>query len=98
MAGYVIVHISVSDPAGFKAYQAAVSPNIKAFGGHYLVRGGEVETVEGVHDDRRVVVLEFPSVEAAKGWWNSPEYREVAKLRKGNATMDAVVVEGYDGG
>ena len=98
MAGYVIVNISVIDPEKFKAYQAAVSPNIKAFGGRYLVRGGEVETVEGTHDDRRVVVLEFPSVEAAKGWWKSPEYREIAKLREGNATMDAMVVEGYDGG
>ena len=98
MAGYVIVNISVSDPEGFKAYQTAVSPNIKAFGGDYLVRGGEVEAIEGDHDGRRLVVLKFPSVEAAKSWWNSPEYREIVKLREGNATMDAVVVEGHDGG
>ena len=66
MAGYVIVSISVSDPEGFKAYQAAVSPNIKAFGGKYLVRGGAVEAIEGATDGRRLVVLEFPSVEGGK--------------------------------
>jgi uncharacterized protein (DUF1330 family) len=92
MAGYIIARIEVTNPEGFKAYQAAVSPCIEAAGGKYLVRGGEVYGPDP--DGRRLVVLEFPSAAAAKAFWNSSEYREVAKLRKGHATMDVVVVEG----
>jgi uncharacterized protein (DUF1330 family) len=92
MAGYIIVRIDVTNPEGFKAYQQVVSPCIEAAGGKYLVRGGNVLGPDP--DGRRLVVLEFPSAEAAKAFWASPEYREVAKLREGHATMEAVVVEG----
>jgi len=92
MAGYIIVRIDVTNPEGFKAYQEKVSACIEAGGGKYLVRGGEVYGPDP--DGRPLVVLEFPSAGEAKAFWASPEYQEVAKLREGHATMDAVVVEG----
>jgi uncharacterized protein (DUF1330 family) len=92
MAGYIIARIDVTNPEGMKAYQDAVPAIIEAHGGKYLVRGGEIYGPDP--DGRRLVVLEFPSKEAAKAFWNSPEYREAAKLREGHATMDSVVVDG----
>lgn len=92
MAGYIIARIDVTNPEGMKAYQAAVAPAVAAAGGKYLVRGGDVYGPDP--DGRRLVVLEFPSKQAAKDFWNSDTYREIAKLRKGHSTMDAMVVDG----
>jgi len=94
MSAYVIAQITVIDWEGFEAYREAVAPNIRAFGGDYIVRGGEVEVVEGAHDGRRIVILEFPSLERARAWWASPEYAEVKKLREGNATLDVIAIDG----
>jgi uncharacterized protein (DUF1330 family) len=92
MAGYIIARIDVTNPEGMKAYQEAVPAAIEAAGGKYLVRGGEVYGPDP--DGRRLVVLEFPSKDAAKAFWNSDTYQDIAKLRKGHATLDAFVVEG----
>jgi len=92
MAGYVIARIDVTNPEGMKAYQDAVAPAVAAAGGKYLVRGGKVLGPDP--DGRRLVILEFPSKDAAKAFWNSDTYQDIAKLRKDHATMDAVVVEG----
>jgi uncharacterized protein (DUF1330 family) len=94
MAAYVIVNVTVKDADAYQSYRDAVSSNIMAFGGSYVVRGGEVEVLEGRHDGSRLVVLMFPTIDQAKRWWNSPEYAEIKKLRKGNATLDAFVVDG----
>ena len=92
MAGYIIARIDVTNPEGMKAYQEAVPAAVEAAGGKYLVRGGEV--IGPDPDGRRLVVLEFPSAAAAKTFWNSDRYQDIAKLRKGHAAIDAVVVEG----
>lgn len=92
MAGYIIARIDMINPEGMKAYQEAVAPAVAAAGGKYLVRGGEVYGPDP--DGRRLVVLEFPSKQAAKDFWNSDTYQEIAKLRKGHSSLDAMVVEG----
>ncbi|MHA1538213.1 MAG: DUF1330 domain-containing protein, partial [Alphaproteobacteria bacterium] len=85
MAAYVFVNISVTDPDAFQAYRDAVSSNIMAFGGSYVVRGGVAEVLEGRHDGSERVLLMVPTLDQAKRWWNSPEYAEIKKLRKGSA-------------
>jgi uncharacterized protein (DUF1330 family) len=62
------------------------------------VRGGEVETLEGDYGNERVVVLEFPSMEDARKFWNSADYAEVKALRKDAAVLDAWLVPGYEAG
>ena len=94
MTAYCIFQVDVTDPEQYEKYKAAVSPSIKAAGGDYLVRGGAVEVLEGDPDARRMVILEFPTVAAAKAWWDSAEYAEIKKLRAGAGTMDGLVVEG----
>lgn len=80
MPGYVIAMLDVFDPAAYERYKAAAPPTIAAAGGRYLARGGET-VLEGSHDGRRVVILEFPSVEAAATWHKGSAYAEAKKIR-----------------
>jgi uncharacterized protein (DUF1330 family) len=94
--GYWIAHVDVTGPEGYKAYAAAIQAPFSQFAGRYLVRGGHSEVVEGKARPRTVVV-EFPSYEAARACYHSPEYQAVKKLRDGNAEVDLFVIEGDDG-
>lgn len=94
MAAYIIINVTVSDDDAYQAYRDAVSSNIMAFGGSYVVRAGKVEVLEGKHDDSQLVILMFPTLGQAKRWWKSPEYAEIKKLRKGCAKLDVFVVDG----
>jgi len=99
MAAYLMVQMTVSDPAQYQIYGKAVVPLIekhggKFHGGKFIVRGGAVEALEGRHDGRRMVVFEFPSMEALKGFWDSPDYVPVKKLREGAAVLDVWAVQG----
>ena len=92
--GYVIAEIRVTNPEPYKEYVAAVTPMVAAFGGRYLVRGGAAEGREGALPEGRIVVLEFPSVEAARAFNDSPEYAAIARLRHENAVSRLMIVEG----
>ena len=71
-----------------------VPPSLEAYGGRFLVRGGKVETLEGTWAPRRFVIVEFPSLEKAKAWWNSAEYAEAKALRQATAKTQMIVVDG----
>ena len=94
MAAYLIVQSTISDEPQYQKYRDAVMPLIGKFGGKAIVRGGKVEGLEGRHDGRRMVIFEFPSMDALKGFWNSPEYVPVKKIRQGAATLDVWAVAG----
>ena len=94
MAAYVIVDIDVTDPAGYEEYKLLAPPTVEAHGGRYIARGGRAEKLEGDWEPKRLVILEFPSLERAKQWLDSTEYREVKKLRHAHARSNMVVVEG----
>lgn len=94
MTAYVIAQLTVTDPEGFEAYRAAVSPIIEAHGGRYLVRGGAVSNLEGEPGRPRIIVLEFPDKATAEGFYNSPEYQKILPLRQNTATGSVIIVEG----
>jgi uncharacterized protein (DUF1330 family) len=94
MAAYVILDIEVTDPTRFAEYRELAPPAIAAYDGKYLARGGTTEVLEGSWKPHRVVVLEFPSVERARQWLESPEYRTARAIRNASATTDAIVVQG----
>ena len=81
MPAYLIAEIDVTDPAGFEEYRQLVPTTIQQYGGRFLVRGGAVEALEGDWQPKRVVITEFPSLEQARRWYNSEEYREPKALR-----------------
>lgn len=94
MAAYVIVDVAISDPAGYEEYRRAAPQSVAAYGGRFLARGGRAEALEGEWRPRRVVVLEFDSVERARAWWASEEYRGAKEVRQRTAATNMIVVEG----
>jgi len=94
MNAYIIIRITVNDPAKLKKYQQVTPSIIESFGGKLLVRGGEVVSLEGDVEHRRIVIIEFPSLEKAKSFYHSPEYAEAIKLRIGAADFELIAIEG----
>jgi uncharacterized protein (DUF1330 family) len=94
MAAYVIANVDVKDLVMFEEYRKLVGPTVETFGGKYRVRGGKAEKIEGNWEPKRVVVLEFESLERAKQWYNSPEYIKAMEVRHKAATADVIFVEG----
>ena len=94
MAAYLLVDIEVTDPGPYEDYRRQVPPSVEKYGGKYLVRGGELETLEGDWIPKRLVVLEFPSLEKAKQWYDSEEYRPLKELRAKATNSKMVLVEG----
>lgn len=95
MAAYIIANVSVSDPTAFEAYRKLAQEAIAHHGGRYLVRGGATTVLEGEPKPARVVMLEFPTADAAKRFYDSPEYTLARRAREGAARMDIFIVEGY---
>ena len=96
MAAYIIVRIRVTDPEGIKGYQAAVPPIVERYGGRFIARGGEVTTLEGPEESRRVVIMEFPDRAAAEAFYHSAEYSEARGLRVGMAEAEFIAVDGIE--
>jgi uncharacterized protein (DUF1330 family) len=96
---YLLVQGQVTDREGFKAYSAALPPIYRKYGGHYvaLAPAPQIEVMEGEPERRSVVIAEFPSKEAARAFWNSPEYTEAKKLREGKGTFYVTIVEALPG-
>lgn len=94
MPAYLIADVTVTDSAQYEKYRALAPAAIAAHGGRYLARGGETATLEGGWSPSRLVILEFPSLAAAKRFYDSPEYAAARKLREGAAIGRFVAVEG----
>jgi uncharacterized protein (DUF1330 family) len=92
--GYVIAEVEVHDAATFQKYGAKVPDTLKPYGGHYLVRGGKIEAVEGQAPKDRFVVIAFDSAEKAKAWEDSAEYGAIKPIRHSSATSRVFIVEG----
>ncbi|HZR01943.1 MAG TPA: DUF1330 domain-containing protein [Burkholderiales bacterium] len=94
MTAYVIADINVSDPGKYDEYRRQVAATIEKFGGRFLVRGGEHETLEGTWQPGRLVLLEFPDMDALQAWYRSPEYAPLIKLRQAASSGDLVAMKG----
>jgi len=94
MAAYVIVEVSIHDPAAYEDYKKLTPVAVAAYGGKFVVRGGQAEILEGDWQPERIVVLEFPSVERAKEWWNSEMYTAARMIRQLAASTKMIVVQG----
>ncbi len=94
MTAYMIVDNEVTDPEGFREYQTRVGSTLEPYGGKFLVRGGKYETLEGDWHLHQVILLEFPSVEQARRWYQSNEYAPVKDIRLKTAHTQAILVQG----
>ena len=97
MPAYVIVNVTVHDPARYEEYKRLATPTIPVYGGRYVARGGAVEIREGGWSPERLVILEFPNLERARAWWSSPEYAPAKAVRQSCADTQLIITEGLPG-
>jgi uncharacterized protein (DUF1330 family) len=95
MTAYVVVEITIKDPVVFEDYKKLSPATIQQYGGRYLARGGATEILEGKWNPSRLVILEFPSMEQARIWYNSPEYTHAKSFRLRSADGNMVLTEAY---
>jgi uncharacterized protein (DUF1330 family) len=94
MAAYLIAEISITDAGGYETYKPLAEDTISVFGGTYIVRGGEVDSLEGEAVEGRVVVLEFPDLDTARRWYRSDEYQAALRVRQATARSRLFFVDG----
>ena len=94
MAAYMLIRCRIDDAKAFAGYAQRAAELVTRFGGRYIVRGGPVEVLEGDPGDGVWVVSRWPDKEAARAFWESPEYREVARVRAPCSEAHIVLVEG----
>ncbi|MFL6138439.1 MAG: DUF1330 domain-containing protein [Frankiaceae bacterium] len=91
---YVVCDIDVTDPARYEDYKRLSTEAAQRYGARFLVRGGPVAVLEGEWRPARFVLLEFDDEEAARRWYDSPEYAEAKRVRQASATSSFLLVEG----
>lgn len=94
MKGYIIVDVTVHDAERMEAYKSLVPASLIPFDGKFVIRGGATEVLEGTWHPKRIVVLEFPSMEKAKAWWSSDEYEAAKAIRQAASDTHMIMVEG----
>ena len=94
MAAYVIAEIEVTDPATYEDYRKQVPGVVEKYKGKFIVRGGRIESIEGGWSPKRMVVVEFPSMDQALKFYRSPEYRPLIALRQSASKGKLIIVEG----
>jgi uncharacterized protein (DUF1330 family) len=94
MAAYFVVDIDVHDSPWLEEYRRLVPGTIAKYGGRFIVRGGAFQVLEGSWQPKRLVLLEFPSTEQAKRWYDSEEYRPLKAMRLKASTSNLVLVDG----
>jgi len=94
MSAYVIGEIEVTDSAAYDDYRKQVLATIEKYGGRFAARGGAVEPLEGGWSPKRIVVVQFPSMDLARKWYRSAEYAPLIELRQKASRGRLVLVEG----
>ena len=94
MAAYMIARINVTDWDRYNEYIKVTPGIIAKYGGRFIVRGGEMVTLEGPEEKWRIVVVEFPDLQKAKDFYNSADYADAKKIREGAALAQFVAIEG----
>jgi uncharacterized protein (DUF1330 family) len=96
MAAYMIARVNVIDWDKYSEYIKVTPDIIAKYGGRFIVRGGETDTLEGPEEKWRIVVVEFPDLAKAKEFYHSPEYADAKKIRAGAAEAQFVAVSGVE--
>lgn len=94
MSTYLIVENEITNPGAYDEYRRQVVPLLSRFGGRFLVRGGAISRLEGDWKPRRLVIVEFPSMDALQAFYHSTEYAPMRALRQSASTGNVIVAEG----
>ncbi len=94
MAAYIIADVDVKDVKAFEPYKQPTEASVTRYGGRFIVRSSDHKVLEGTWNPKRLVVIEFPSAEAARRWYDSDEYHKVLPIRLQHAVSNLLLAEG----
>jgi uncharacterized protein (DUF1330 family) len=94
LAAYVIADINVLNRTSYDAYRQNTAVTLAAYGGKFLVRGGNADVIEGDWQPNRLVMIEFEDASKAREWLNSPAYNVLKPIRQSAARTNMILVEG----
>lgn len=94
MSAYAILDLKVLDKEKLQEYIKVAPEIIRKLGGKIIVRGGELNSVEGNWNPEKIVMIEFPNYKTANDWWNSDEYKKATRLRKKGANTNVLIIDG----
>jgi uncharacterized protein (DUF1330 family) len=101
MPAYAIGLYDVSDWSWHKQYKDSVTKLIKKHGGRYLARSSICpwEMLEGKppQDATSFTLIEFPSMDHARAWYQDVEYQPYIALRQKGSTLKLILVDGCEG-
>jgi uncharacterized protein (DUF1330 family) len=89
---HFIAHITVDDVDGYRQYEQGFFQILKPYGARFITFDDQVTVLEGERAAGRTIIIQFPSEDVLLEWWNSPEYVELAKLRRASVTTHSVSV------
>ena len=93
---YLICYVDITNPTAYDEYRKLATVAGEKYGAHYVARGGKTEVFEGDLNPERVVIIEFADAEAARTWYNSPEYTKAREARAGASKGNFILVEGVE--
>lgn len=93
MSVYMIVQVTITDPDDYTNYTQLSGPIIQKYGGKIIVRGGDVQTLEGEKYTKRIVVVEFPNTDAVKSFYYSKEYQQASLIRQRCSTAQFIIAD-----
>jgi uncharacterized protein (DUF1330 family) len=94
MPVYLISDVTVRDADAFQTYRTRAAQAIARYDGRYLVRGGDIERLEGEWSPRTIIIVEFPSKAQAHAWYRSPEYAAALEARDAALSRNLILVDG----
>ncbi|MER8571907.1 DUF1330 domain-containing protein [Mesorhizobium sp. M1338] len=94
MPAYVISDVTIRDEEAIETYRSRAAASIAQHGGRYLVRGGRVETLEGMWHPEPLIIVEFPDMERARRWYASAEYAAALDVRDAALSRNLILVDG----
>ncbi len=97
MSAYIVSRVKILNREAMQRYMQEAPAIVAAFGGRYLVRGQDVQALEGEWEHERMVVVEFPDRHAARSWYESDIYRPLKELRQASAETVILLAEGVPG-
>lgn len=92
---YIVGRVTVTDWDAYQEYMKRTPKIIDRFGGRFIARGADIETLEGEKETRRMVIIEFPSAEKAKAFYHSDAYQEARNIRADAAKAQFLVLDGF---
>ena len=94
MSAYLIADVEVTDEDVYAQFRERMTPTLEAYSGKFIARGGEIGVIEGSWNPNRLAIVAFDSMEQARAWLASPEFKELNDIRTSSSNINLVLVEG----